>query len=57
MEDIISVVNYNEIEKMTLKTNDTINEDILNYAKQFLINRIKPYIPNVQKYEVIKNST
>ena len=51
----MSVVNYDEINKIALKTNGTINEDILNYAKQFLINRIKPYITAEQEYKIVKD--
>lgn len=40
----MSVVNYEEIEKLTSKTKGYINEDVVTYAKNFLTTKLKMYL-------------
>ncbi len=49
----MSVVNYEEIEKLTSKTKGYINEDVITYAKNFLITKLKMYL-NAEKLTSIE---
>ena len=40
----MSVVNYEEIEKLTSNTKGFINEDVISYAKNFLIANLRMYL-------------
>lgn len=52
---VMSVVNYDEINQLLIKSRGYINEDVIEYAKNFLITRIRQFIPSEEKFAIIKN--